>query len=45
MMQNNTGVFNAPSRRAIYERIIRQTEGYDAYSDAKFFEYDRRNVN
>lgn len=45
MMQNNAGVFNAPSRRAIYQRIIRQTEGYNAYSDAKFFEYDRRNVN
>ena len=45
MMQNNTGEFNAPSRRAIYERIIRQTEGYSAYSDAKFLEYDKKNIN
>lgn len=44
MMQNNVGVFNAPSRRAIYQRIIRQTEGYDAYTDAKFFEYDKKNL-
>ena len=44
MMQNNSGEFNAPSRRAIYERIIRQTEGYNAYSDAKFLEYDRKNL-
>lgn len=44
MMQDNVGVFNAPSRRAIYQRIIRQTEGYDAYSDAKFFEYDKKNL-
>ena len=44
MMQNNTGVFNAPSRRAIYQRIIRQTEGYNAYSDAKFLEYDKKNL-
>ena len=45
MMQNNTGTFNAPSRRLIYERIIRQTEGYNAYSDSKFLEYDRKNLN
>lgn len=44
MMQNNAGVFNAPSRRAIYQRIIRQTEGYNAYSDEKFLEYDKRNL-
>lgn len=44
MMQDNVGVFNAPSRRAIYQRIIRQTEGYDAYSDAKFLEYDKKNL-
>ena len=44
MMQNNAGKFNAPSRRAIYQRIIRQTEGYNAYSDEKFLEYDKRNL-
>lgn len=44
IMYNNTGKFNAPSRRIIYERIIRQTEGSDAYSWEKFLEYDKRNL-
>ena len=43
MMQNNSGVFNAPSRQIIYERIIRQTEGANAYSISKFIEYDKKN--
>ena len=43
MMQNNSGVFNAPSRQIIYERIIRQTEGASAYSISKFIEYDKKN--
>ena len=45
IMYNNAGSFNAPSRRAIYERIIRQTEGYNAYSWSKFLEYDKKNIN
>lgn len=44
IMLNNNGQFNAPSRRAIYERIIRQTEGYDAYSFAGFLTYDKVNT-
>lgn len=40
MMQNNVGVFNAPCRWYIYQRIRRQSEGYgDYWSD--FLEYDR----
>lgn len=44
IMYNNQGVFNAPSRQIIYERIIRQTEGADAYSFEKFIEYDKKNL-
>lgn len=44
IMLNNNGEFNAPSRRIIYERIIRQSEGYNAYSFDKFLEYDKNNL-
>lgn len=44
IMYNNMNRFNAPCRQIIYERIIRQTEGSDAYSWDNFLEYDRRNV-
>ena len=43
MMQGSTGVFNAPSRHAIYHRIITETQGVDAYSWSKFKDYDQRN--
>ena len=43
IMWNNNGNFNAVSRHAIYERIIKQTEGAGAYTWAKFLEYDRKN--
>ena len=43
MMQNNSGVFNAPSRHAIYHRIITESEGANAYSWDKFTEYDKGN--
>lgn len=43
MMQNNNGVFNAPSRHAIYHRIITETEGVGAYSWSNFKDYDQRN--
>ena len=43
MMQGSTGVFNAPSRHAIYHRIITESEGADAYSWTRFLEYDQRN--
>ena len=42
IMLNNSGVFNAPSRRAIYERIMRQSTG--TYSIEAFLEYDRKNL-
>lgn len=45
IMYNNTNKFNAPSRMIIYERIIKQTEGYNAYSFGGFLEYDKRNIN
>ena len=45
IMYNNKGEFNAPCRQIIYERIIKQTEGYNAYSWEKFLEYDKRNIN
>ena len=45
MMQNNNGVFNAPSRHAIYHRIITESEGADAYSWSKFLAYDKKNLN
>jgi hypothetical protein len=43
MMEGSTGVFNAPSRHAIYHRIITESEGANAYSWSKFLEYDRKN--
>ena len=43
MMQGSTGVFNAPSRHAIYHRIITESEGENAYSWSKFLEYDQKN--
>ena len=43
MMQGSTGVFNAPSRHAIYHRIITESEGENAYSWQKFLDYDRKN--
>lgn len=44
IMYNNTNRFNAPSRQIIYERIIRQTEGADAYSWNGFLKYDSKNL-
>ena len=43
MMQGSTGVFNAPSRHAIYHRIITESQGTSAYSWANFLEYDKVN--
>ena len=43
MMQGSTGVFNAPSRHAIYHRIITESEGVNAYSWSKFRDYDQKN--
>ena len=43
MMQGSTGVFNAPSRHAIYHRIITESEDANAYSWSKFLEYDQKN--
>ena len=43
MMQGSTGVFNAPSRHAIYHRIITESEGTGAYCWQKFLEYDQKN--
>ena len=43
MMQGSTGVFNAPSRHAIYHRIITESEGESAYSWSKFLNYDSKN--
>ena len=37
--------YNAVSRQLIYERIIKQTEGYNAYSWDEFLEYDKKNRN
>lgn len=44
IMWNNNGDFNAVSRHIIYERIIKQTEGYNAYSWENFLEYDNKNL-
>ena len=44
IMWNNKGSFNAVSRHAIYERIIKQTEGSGAYTFAKFMNYDKKNI-
>lgn len=43
MMWGSTGVFNAPSRHAIYHRIITESEGVNAYSWSKFLGYDQIN--
>ena len=43
MMQGSTGVFNAPSRHAIYHRIITESQGVDAYSINNFLTYDQKN--
>ena len=43
MMQGSTGVFNAPSRHAIYHRIITESQGTSAYSWSSFLEYDKKN--
>ena len=43
IMWNNNGNFNAVSRHIIYERIIKQTEGYNAYSWDEFLQYDKIN--
>jgi len=45
IMKSNSGTFNAVCRQIIYERIIKQTEGYNAYSWEEFIEYDKRNIN
>lgn len=44
IMYNNLNMFNAPCRRIIYERIIRQTQGSSAYSFDGFLEYDKKNL-
>ena len=43
MMQGSTGVFNAPSRHAIYHRIITESQGVSAYSWSNFKNYDQKN--
>ena len=43
MMQGSTGVFNAPSRHAIYHRIITESQGENAYNINNFLTYDQRN--
>lgn len=43
IMLDNNGVFNATCRHAIYERIIKQSQGASAYSWTAFLEYDERN--
>ena len=43
MMQGSTGVFNAPSRHAIYHRIITESQGTSAYSWSNFKNYDQKN--
>ena len=43
MMQGSVGAFNAPSRHAIYHRIITESEGVNAYSWSKFLSYDQKN--
>ena len=44
IMWNNEGNFNAVSRQIIYERIIKQTEGFSAYTWENFLNYDRQNL-
>ena len=43
IMWNNNGQFNAVSRHAIYERIIKQSQGAGAYSWDSFLEWDKKN--
>ena len=43
IMWNNNGQFNAVSRHAIYERIIKQSQGAGAYNWNSFLEWDRKN--
>ena len=43
MMQGSTGVFNAPSRHAIYHRIITESQGVGAYNINNFLQYDQKN--
>ena len=43
IMWNNNGQFNAVSRHAIYERIIKQSQGAEAYSWKSFLEWDKKN--
>ena len=43
MMQGSTGVFNAPSRHAIYHRIITESEGANEYIWSNFLDYDQKN--
>ena len=43
IMWNNNGQFNAVSRHAIYERIIKQSQGAGAYSWNSFLEWDKKN--
>ena len=43
MMQGSTGVFNAPSRHAIYHRIITESQGENAYNINNFLTYDQKN--
>lgn len=43
IMWNNNGQFNAVSRHAIYERIIKQSQGTGSYSWNSFLEWDKKN--
>ena len=43
IMWNNNGQFNAVSRHAIYERIIKQSQGAVAYNWNSFLEWDKKN--
>ena len=43
IMWNNNGQFNAVSRHAIYERIIKQSQGAGSYSWNSFLEWDKKN--
>ena len=43
IMWNNNGYYNPVSRHSIYERIIKQSEGSNAYSWNGFLDYDKKN--
>lgn len=43
IMWNNNGQFNAVSRHAIYERIVKQSQGAGSYSWNSFLEWDKKN--